>query len=178
MNNANNNSTFTMNQFSTDLIVECILQHIEIPLMLPHKSYPLINCTDDFVNSLRRWVKLTETLVTCLRSDLKRIDLVKSHIKDESPVEESSYSHRKIAAKIICVWINDIHALKTLYLQNFHGNVKDERLQKEMDTIYIYLDYICEMGDYIFEREKVSDQQRNGVVFVFDDSNSVVSALS
>lgn len=157
-----NDDTFSLDQFSTELIVECMLQHLETSI--PQRHYNGIHNTE----SLKKWIRLTETLVQSLRNDLKSCKVIAT-----APID------RKKASKIICLWTPDMKTLKSLYLSSFHSRVKEDRMQKEVDSLYNYLEYLCDMADYVYgrklEEEEAGQQKKGEVVFIFDDSQSTTT---
>lgn len=144
--------TYTLDKFSTDLIVECILQHLETGV--PTRPYG--NHTEEY----KKWLRLSETLVQCIRHDLRKyrtIDNAKMHL----------FSDRVGAATVVAHWYPDLNTLTKWHKEQF-DNIAP---QKEPNLLYIYLETLQQLAEPIFIRQNnnsAEDSDGKEVVFVFE----------
>lgn len=113
------NSDIDLEHFSLDLLVEFTLDTIKLQYTPSRPYLSNFNGTDE---SLKRYVKITETLIKCIKLDQE---------KGTRHTEETS---RKEIAKMLCFWNNDLDVLYNIYVKCFKEKY-EERLQKEIDSL-------------------------------------------
>lgn len=168
---------FTLERFSTDLITECFLQQLETSV--PARHYP---GSLSYTEGLKKWIKLTDTLIHCLKNDLRGC-------KGSSKTDANNADHplanscRIFVADVICNWAKDMNSLKGLYEERYLHKIKEERVQKEIDAMYLYLGNLCDLSLYISQRRKEKEDEicskerykeeescgKSEMVFIFDD---------
>jgi len=155
-------STFTFENFSTDLLVECVLQQLDT--MTVQKPYISNTSTGHTWDDVRKWVRLTETLLQCLKLDVK-------NMKTKST---NGVYDRAIAASIVSQWFPDLQEIRTVYLQKI---ATDDKVQKEVEVLFSQVDTLYNLSIFVYRRDVVraSDDthKREEVVFVYDDASSI-----
>lgn len=163
-------TSFTLEHFSTYLLVECILQHLE-GISIPKTFINTANGAhwDD----IRKWVRLAETLLTCLKSDVKNFkSRCSGGVGGGHPCGQPSCEARDTIATIISQWFPDLQELKTIYTEN-----EDQfKVHKEIEHLYHHVDTLYNLSLYIYVRDKQKNQtphedayKREEVVFLYDD---------
>jgi hypothetical protein len=170
----------TFTQFSSELLVEYIVQYLE---NLPqHRHYssslPESPTWTDKRSEMKKWLKLGETLLSCLKHDLKQY---RASIVEESGSKGSLVlCDRASAIQITCKWTCDLQTLRNLYVTHFQDKKKmnlqqhgeTERLCKDVDALYVQLDWLCDLASIIYNKETKHDiVNKNEVIFLFDNEH-------
>ncbi len=164
--NESDKQTFDMSCFSTDLITECIVQHLE-------SNFPQRHYTNTGVvvqENLKRWIRLTETLLVCLKHDLKQFKVLEGN--------KFSLNDRKSAASVICKWLKDTIILRNMYKQNFENNVLEDRIHKDIENLYTHLDTLCNLCETIHRKNEQEHESERQVVFIYDEDDKLSRASS
>lgn len=171
---------FPLEPFSTELLVECFLNQLE-NAPNPSRSYTMTSSGNLQSDAARKWIRLTDTLIQCLRFDLKiypsRASERGKHHMENNAIRPDVYN-RSDLAKVISHWFPD---LRQLY--SFHENIPTNA---DLETLYAHVESLHNVAKYIWERSQREnsvknvyvDDKKDEVVFVFDDdSSSNVSQL-
>lgn len=182
---------FTLERFSTDLITECFLQQLETPVPTRHYAGNM------YTDGVRKWIKLTDTLIHCLKNDLRGCKGGKSNAPvladnvsitqhPQAALSQTRSNPRTSVALVICNWAKDMNSLKELYEEKYFSKIKEDRVQKEIDMMYTYLSNLCDLARYISQRKKEQEDlctrerckeeeetcSKSEMVFIFDDHES------
>jgi len=154
-----------LQQFSSDLIVECILQHLESNA--PSRPYMGGNNSVNIPDDLKKWFRLCETLLQCIRHDLKKYRTLDANNKVHL------FKDRIGAAIVISQWYPDLLLLSDIYKEHFTG---EESLHKEFASFYQHIIMLQQLAAPIYERqqkqaEELHDVERKDeIVFIYDNS--------
>lgn len=143
---------------SVDLITESIVHHLEKSFQRHYTNNNGVVLT----NNLRQWINFTEILLQSIKNDLKQYgttDVNKFVLRD-----------RKSAAVALCSWLTDLLTLKNNYILHFSNKPMDDRVRKDVESLFSYLETLCNLCETIFcKREEENTEGNQEVVFIYDE---------
>lgn len=143
---------------SVDLITESIVHHLEKSFQRHYTNNTGIVLT----NNLRQWINFTEILLQSIKNDLKQYgttDANKFILRD-----------RKSAAVALCSWLTDLLTLKNNYISHFANKTMDDRVRKDVESLFSYLETLCNLCETIYcKREEDKEEGNREVVFIYDE---------
>lgn len=159
MDSESSDNSFSLERFSTHLLVECVLLHLET-ISTPRGYVGTNVASNNFYNdNSKKWVRLSETLFQCMKNDIKGW---------KANSQKTPYD-RNVASDIISQWFPDLDQLKSLYEQL-------STKTNEIECLYAHIEILHTLSCHIYERQKQKDMEAHGkkdeVVFVYDDNNS------
>jgi hypothetical protein len=160
--------TFSLDQFSTDLIVECILQHLETSASRPYVGNASVAAATS--EDLKKWYRLSDTFLQCLRHDLKKYKVSSS----DGTSKGHLFQDRIGAATVVSKWYPDLFALCRIYDETFAQ--EEEPPHKDFSTFYVYLHSLQTLSVPIYSRQfekqtsHDNESKRDEVVFLYDEN--------
>jgi hypothetical protein len=165
--------SFALEQFSTNLIMECILQHLESNI--PSRPYIGNNNTiQEFSqqdsDDIKKWFKLCDILIQCIRHDLRKYRATDANNKIHL------FQDRTGAATVIFNWYPDLFILCNIYHERFES--VNEMLHKEYLGFQRYVTTLKQLCTPIYDRQQHADMQdtdgkKDEVVFIYDDNTDI-----
>ena len=164
-------TSFTLENFSTELLVECILQQLD-NITLP-KAYVTASVPNGLQwDDTRKWVRLTETLLHCLKSDVK-------NCKVGNTCAGGRYGEtRDVIATIVSQWFPDLQQLRSVYIDQISdkvGKVDSVSRTNELEHLFHHVETLYNLAMYVYSREQKSPLhdddsfKRDEVVFLYDN---------
>lgn len=166
-------NTFGLENISTDLLVECIIQLIE-SLSTSRTTNLTYNIFNQGNEVIKQWISVTEMLIQCLKSDVKRVKTsvsVSTSTSTSAPPQKAIYD-RTLFTNVICKWFLDLD-----YMKSFYCDVNSKVKTQETESLYNQLNALHKFAKYIYERQnkKNVERRKDEVVFIYDDSTPVFS---
>ena len=144
-----------LKEFSPDLILDWIVQHIE-----SHPKYHINNHPIDEIT--RKWIKLSDTLHNCIKYDLKNCKWVDG--------KQTGVSNRQSALEVILRWSLDISVL-SIKLSEIASKISDAHLQKDILALVTYFSTLSDLCKLLDKKEKPPVSRKDEVVFLFEDES-------
>lgn len=184
-----NDTKFSLDKFSTDFLVECILQHLESITFPRYAGNHIGNLCSGSQGDLKKWLRLTETFFQCLKQDVKSL---------RCNADKSYQQHKEIRhsiASVIAHWFPDLDQLKEIYVHMHADSVSAEKKtnqiaiatasnnsmiqNNEVESWFNQVETLHNMATYIHARECMLQKQefeeqlekKSEVVFVYGDND-------
>ena len=169
MVNEENMERLPVDKFSTDFLVECILQHLD-GVSFPRYGGITVGGKqqDGKQHDIKKWLRLTETFFHCLKQDVKSIKCNSDKVCNKST--------REAVADVIAHWFPDLDQIRKINLHTEQQTaIEQNTLTSEAEVISQHVETLYNMAKHIYERDCLRKQERekhvkkSEVVFVYDD---------